>query len=231
MTIETLRELNPGLTCISVQDILFAQFGRTFFHPQIETILMQAEPIIPTALEENSYVASVPELEALPGRELYDQIFGEIPLQVGYVAGPNMSLNGLEYHKSSEVLIALTEQVLLLGTWEDIDTDWHYDSSKVIALFVKRGEILELFPRVLHFSPCRLKDDGFKSLIILPKGTNTALSQHILGQRKTGTESQCLFMKNKWLLAHPERKPLMKKGAYPGIQGDNIVVHYKEGRL
>jgi len=227
MTIETLQKLNPELTCITTDEDSFTPFGRPFHHPHIGSILEQADGFIPAGLEENKYVASVPELEALPGKELYDQIFGEISLQVGYVAGPNMSLNGLEYHKSSEVLIALTEQVLLLGTWEDIDKDWHYDSSQVIGLFLKKGDTIELYPKTLHFSPCRVQDRGFKSLIILPRGTNTPLSNTVLEQRTPGTESQCLFMKNKWLLAHPERTPLIQKGAYPGITGKNIVVHYQ----
>jgi hypothetical protein len=227
MTIETLRTLNPGLNFITAEEDHFAPFGRTFKHPHMGAILEQADALITAGLEENQYIASVPELEALPGKELYDQIFGEISIQVGFVAGPNMSLNGLEYHKSPEVIIALTDQVLLLGKWEDIDADWQYDSSQVIGLYLKKGDAIELYPRTLHFSPCRVQDRGFKSLIILPRGTNTPLSETILEQRTPGTEAQCLFMKNKWLLAHPERKPLMQKGAYPGIRGKNIVVQYK----
>jgi hypothetical protein len=33
-----------------------------------------------------------------------------------------------------------------------------------------------------------------------------------------------LFARNKWLLAHPERKPLMERGAWPGIIGNNIEI-------
>ena len=227
MTIETLRTLNPGLNFITAEEAHFAPFGRTFKHPHMGAILEQADALIPAGLEENQYVASVPELEALPGKELYDQIFGEISIQVGFVAGPNMSLNGLEYHKSPEVLIALTEQVLLLGKWEDIEADWHYDASKVIGLFLKQGDSIELYPKTLHFSPCRVQDGGFKTLIILPQGTNTPLSETVLKARTPGTEAQCLFMKNKWLLAHPERTVLIQKGAYPGIRGKNIVVQYR----
>ncbi|GKU85175.1 hypothetical protein NCCP28_45710 [Niallia sp. NCCP-28] len=34
-----------------------------------------------------------------------------------------------------------------------------------------------------------------------------------------------MFMKNKWLIAHPEREQLINKGAHPGIKGENIKVN------
>jgi hypothetical protein len=33
-------------------------------------------------------------------------------------------------------------------------------------------------------------------------------------------------MKNKWLIAHPDREVLIQKGAYPGIIGGNVRVYY-----
>ncbi len=223
----TIQSLNPDLPIMTAYDKEFGSYGRPRTHPCLPDLLEQALPLIPSNLPENRYLASVPELEALPGRELFDQVFGEMDVQVGYVAGPNMRLNGLEYHKSPEILAALTDQVLLLGTWEDIDAPWHYDSSRLIGLYLYAGECIELYPRTLHFSPCRVHDEGFKSLIVLPRGTNTPLSEQVLAQRIPGTESQCLFMKNKWLLAHQERTPLIQKGAYPGITGPNRMVHYQ----
>jgi len=226
-TIQHLETLNPELTIISVEDKRFKGYGRVIVHPYMDRLLERAAPLIPSELPENKYIASVPELEALPGKELYNLVFGDTDIQVGYVAGPNMTLNGLEYHKSPEVIIALTDQMLLLGKWEDIDDNWHYDANRVLGLYVKAGECIELYPRVLHYSPCRLSDQGFKTLIVLPRGTNTPLSEETLAKRISGTESQCLFMKNKWLLAHPDRLPLIQKGAYPGIRGKNILVQYK----
>jgi len=37
-------------------------------------------------------------------------------------------------------------------------------------------------------------------------------------------EDKFFFARNKWLLAHPERKPLMKQGACLRIIGDNIEI-------
>lgn len=225
--IETLRRFNKNLRIHTTEDTAFSAYGRKLENHPMRSRIEQAKFLIPSGLTENNYVASVPELEALPGRDLYDRVFGEIDLQVGYVAGPNTSLNGLEYHKSPEVMVALTEQILLLGRWEDIDADWHYEANRVEAVYLEPGDCIELYPRTLHLSPCRLSDEGFKSLIILPRGTNTPLSEAVWARRTIGTEDQCLFMKNKWLLAHPERTGLIQKGAYPGISGPNIIINYK----
>jgi len=56
----------------------------------------------------------------------------------------------------------------------------------------------------------------------LAKGTNTPIEK----PASITAEDRLLFMRNKWLLAHPERKQLIEKGAYPGIIGPNIVVEY-----
>jgi hypothetical protein len=34
-------------------------------------------------------------------------------------------------------------------------------------------------------------------------------------------EGELLLQKNKWVLSHPDREPLMKQGAYPGLIGEN----------
>ena len=42
--------------------------------------------------------------------------FGEMEIQIGYCNGHNSMLNALEYHKSSEINVAATDAVLLLGS-------------------------------------------------------------------------------------------------------------------
>ncbi|MBQ8469673.1 MAG: DUF4867 family protein, partial [Clostridia bacterium] len=39
-------------------------------------------------------------------------------------------------------------------------------------------------------------------------------------------ENVLLLQKNKWVLAHPEREPLIKQGAYPGFLGPNRELKY-----
>ena len=40
-------------------------------------------------------------------------------------------------------------------------------------------------------------------------------------------EDVLLLQKNKWVLAHPEREPLMKQGAHPGLIGENKELKYE----
>jgi len=194
-----------------------------------------AAPRIPENLEANAYTASDPDLEAHPSAAAFGPAFGFYPLQVGWNAGPNTRLNGLEWHKSPEILVAVTDLALLLGRVEEVD--WEapggpaYSSAAVECLYLPAGTALEIFPGTMHLAPCRLSDSGFKSLVILPRGTNEPLAE----AEKAGAASRAsagdgwarlLFMRNKWLLAHPERKVLTDKGAFPGIAGPNVEVRY-----
>ncbi|MEH7071381.1 DUF4867 family protein, partial [Priestia megaterium] len=153
--------------------------------------------------------------------QLQEALYGEMSIQIGYCNGPNSTLNGLEYHKSSEINIAITDMVLLLGKVQEVENNV-FHSNDVIAFFVPKGTAVELYSTTLHFAPCKVNNEGFKTIVILPKGTNDPLSTNI--QKRT-KEDELLFMKNKWLIAHPEREQLINKGAHPGIKGENIKVY------
>ena len=50
---------------------------------------------------------------------LRDSFYGGMDIQVGYCNGRNTTYNGFEYHKGSEINIAVTDFMLVLGhTWE-----------------------------------------------------------------------------------------------------------------
>ena len=85
-----------------------------------------------------------------------------------------------------------------------------------------------MYQTTLHLSPCRTNDAGFRCVVVLPKGTNTPLSDGEKQMRDANTdpESVLLLQKNKWVLAHPERKPLIDQGAHPGLIGENKELHY-----
>ncbi|MEH6887490.1 DUF4867 family protein, partial [Priestia megaterium] len=172
--------------------------------------------------DQNVYVASVTEMEnTIIKNQLQEAFYGEMSIQIGYCNGPNSTLNGLEYHKSSEINIAITDMVLLLGKVQEVENNV-FHSNDVIAFFVPKGTAVELYSTTLHFAPCKVNNEGFKTIVILPKGTNDPLSTNI--QKRT-KEDELLFMKNKWLIAHPEREQLINKGAHPGIKGENIKVY------
>ena len=91
------------------------------------------------------------------------------------------------------------------------------------VFFVPKGTAIEMFQTTLHLSPCKVTDEGFKGVVILPRGTNTPLDKK---PENASGEDRLLLQRNKWVIAHPEREPLMKQGAFPGLVGENIELHY-----
>lgn len=165
-----------------------------------------------------AYVASVPELEALPiAAELADGIYGQMAIQVGYCNGHNRKLNALEYHRDSEVNLAVKDLVLLLGRRQDVTEEYTYDTSKVEAFLVPAGTMVEVYATTLHYAPCQTGKDGFKCVVALPKGTNTDLD--CKPALRCG-EERLLAAKNKWLIGHEEGG--LEQGAWIGLEGENI---------
>lgn len=216
-----MKDLNKHIPFYHIEDSKFKQYGKVineYDFNELETYMDSLT--IPQ--DQNVYVASVTEMEnTIIKNQLQEAFYGEMSIQIGYCNGPNSTLNGLEYHKSSEINIAITDMVLLLGKVQEVENNV-FHSNDVIAFFVPKGTAVELYSTTLHFAPCKVNNEGFKTIVILPKGTNDPLSTNI--QKRT-KEDELLFMKNKWLIAHPEREQLINKGAHPGIKGENIKVY------
>ena len=141
--------------------------------------------------------------------------YGEMPIQIGYCNGHNKLLNALEYHRDSEINIAATDAVLMLGKQEDITPDMTYDTSKVVAFLVPAGTAVEVYATTLHYAPCDPDGTGFKVAVVLPRGTNEALKS----EHKGGVEDSHLTAVNKWLLGHPEG---VNEGDPLGLIGENL---------
>jgi len=216
-----MKDLNKHIPFYHIEDSKSKHYGKVineYDFNELETYMDSLT--IPQ--DQNVYVASVTEMEnTIIKNQLQEAFYGEMSIQIGYCNGPNSTLNGLEYHKSSEINIAITDMVLLLGKVQEVENNV-FHSNDVIAFFVPKGTAVELYSTTLHFAPCKVNNEGFKTIVILPKGTNDPLSTNI--QKRT-KEDELLFMKNKWLIAHPEREQLINKGAHPGIKGENIKVY------
>jgi hypothetical protein len=229
MGIEEIRKANRGLAVRDIADPALAPYGKLHAPEGFSSLAALADRITGIDPDANRYVASVPELEADPSAALLGLPFGFADIQVGYCNGPNSRLNGLEWHKSAEVDIAVTDLVLLLGKRSDIGSDGCYDSRKLECFYLPKGTAIELYPEVLHFSPCKVESGGFKSVIVLPRGTNGTLTSNELAVSRNAVafgniEPRLLFMRNKWLVAHPDRTILVERGAFPGIRGENIEI-------
>ena len=200
----------------NVTDASFGKYGKVMTEFSFEQILKEMEH---TPLPEDVvYVPSVETLEALPeAQDVSRKGFGGLPVQIGYCNGENSRLNALEYHRSSEIDIAVTDLILLLGCQQDIEADDTYDTSKVEAFFVPAGTAVELYATTLHYAPCSVKANGFRCVIVLPKGTNEELP---FKPAEEG-ENRLLAAVNKWLIAHEEAGI---DGAFCGLRGENITV-------
>ena len=194
----------------------FRPYGRVISGYDVSGLMKAMES---TPLPEGVvYVGSVPGLEALPiGRELSDGIYGQMGIQLGYCNGHNKKLNALEYHRDSEVNLAVTDLVLLLGRQQDIEEDFTYDTSKVKAFLVPAGTLVEVYATTLHYAPCQTADSGFRCVVVLPRGTNTDLDHK--PQVRCG-EEKLITARNKWLIGHEEGG--LDEGAWIGLKGENI---------
>ena len=168
--------------------------------------------------EDVIYVPSVEELEALDiMKDLQNKGYGGLPVQIGYCNGHNKKLNAVEYHRNSEINVAVTDLVLLIGHQQDIEPDHTYDTSKIEAFLVPAGTGIEVYATTLHYAPCHVNEGGFQCVVVLPKGTNTDLT---FQTEKTG-ENSLMTAKNKWLIAHEDAKIA---GAFNGLKGENITI-------
>ena len=168
--------------------------------------------------EEVIYVASVPELEQLEVcQKMEKNLYGQLPIQVGYCNGHNRKLNALEYHRNSEINVAVTDLVLLIGHQQDVEPDFTYDTSKIEAFLVPAGTGIEVYATTLHYAPCHVNESGFQCVVVLPRGTNTEID---FPMPKDG-EDGLMTAKNKWLIAHEDAKI---EGAFNGLKGENITI-------
>lgn len=220
--LERLNQVNE-VPVLSVRDAEFASYGRivTNYDFSEMTAWMETQSQIPE--NGNVYLASVEALEETAVAPLVQRgLYGEMEIQVGYCNGRNTTYNGFEYHKGSEINVAVTDFMLVLGhTWEIRENTYRVEDAKVF--FVEKGTAIEMYQTTLHLSPCRVCDQGFKAVVILPRGTNTPLEHK--GEAK-GAEGQLLLQKNKWVIAHPDREPLIRQGAWPGLLGENRELKY-----
>ncbi|MGN1140396.1 MAG: DUF4867 family protein [Oliverpabstia sp.] len=164
------------------------------------------------------YVPSVEEMEVLEEAKVFqNSVFGGIPIQIGYCNGNNRKLNAFEYHRNSEINIAVTDMILLVGSQQDIQADYTYDTSLTEAFLVPAGTVVEMYATTLHYAPCTAADGGFRCTVILPRGTNTEIDFPL----SENGEDRLMTAKNKWLIAHPEAGI---EGAFCGLTGENIEI-------
>ena len=220
--LDRLNKVND-IKILSVFDDKFKTYGKIVVGYDFSKMIdfMKNNTEIPQ--QGNIYKASVYELEnAEVMNDVRNIIYGGMPVEAGYCNGRNSTYNGFEYHKGSEINIAVTDFMLVLGhTYDIIDNSYSVDDAQVF--FVPQSTAIEMYQTTLHLSPCKTSDAGFRDIVILPYGTNTPLEK----PKDAKNDEDCLLlMKNKWVIAHPDREPLIKQGAFPGVKGENKELFY-----
>ena len=215
--LEKLRALNPELKIHSIHDAAFKKYGRVIDNLpvcQVTEILERLE----MPAEGSVYVAELPELMATAdAKAIGRRFFGETACEVGVCYGYNSQMNAMEWHRCSELNVAVTPLVLLLGDVRDVEGG-EYDAGRVEAFYLEKGAVVEVYGPTLHFCPCQVSEAGFICLVGLTKGTNLPLEE--------ASEDRLLFRKNKWLICHEYNRGLIERGVYPGIHGENYTVKY-----
>lgn len=209
---------------LSVTDPAFRKYGRVITNVDFTQLV---EELKKTPMPEDVvYEPGVPALEALPVMEkLSGVIYGELPIQIGYCNGHNELLNALEYHRDSEVNVAATDAILMVGLRQDIEEDFTYDTSKVKAFLVPAGTAVEVYATTLHYAPCGVNGNGFQVAIVLPRGTNYPLAQkhEDLQNGKASSEDALITAANKWLIGHAQGG--LEEGSFLGLKGKNLNVN------
>lgn len=198
----------------------FKPFGRVIKGYYLRSLLEEMEKT-ECPSDKVVYKPSVYGLETLKiNKQLSEEAYGGMPIQIGYCNGRNHLLNAVEYHRDSELNLACTDLILLVGKRQDIGRDYTYDTGKMQAFLVKKGTLIEIYSTTLHYAPISAgENEGFRCVVVLPKGTNEPLPAR-RGKAHT-KEDQLLTHVNKWLIAHPE-SGLDKTGAFVGLKGENL---------
>ncbi len=201
----------------SVFDPEFIPYGKVITGVDNDSLIAALNESTPLP-EGTAYVPSEPALEKLPAmQQMTDNVYGGMPIQLGWCNGHNTKLNCLEYHRDSEVNLGTEDFILLLAKQDKI-VDNILDTADVEAFLCPKGVMIEVYATSLHYAPCSAKPGmGFRVMVALPRGTNEAAPA--IGV--LNGEDKLLWARNKWLLAHAESDEAAQ-GAFVGLKGVNI---------
>ncbi len=215
--INKLKQMNPELEIYDVNSEEFSSYGRIIKGLDIDEIVSIAKTI-EKPVSGSSYTPGVDAFQKLSiAEKIRIDFFGEMDTQIGYCWGNNNLFNATEWHTSSEINIAVTDLVIIVGHLWDVKNN-KIDTSLFKAFYVPVGTVLECYATTLHYGPCEVKKDGFGWVVALPKGTNTPL--------EGSYDDKLLWAKNKWMISHVENKDLIKEGAVAGVTGKNFEIKY-----
>jgi len=218
MKLENIKELNQNLEIKLIEDSRFREYGKLLHGFEFDRLFRYVEENVTIPEEGNVYFASVQRIEDFEAiKSIQARIYGQLEVEAGVCAGQNTALTGVEYHQGSEVVIAVTDCILIIGRVQDMIGNT-YDSSNAEIFYMKRGQAVELYGTTLHYTPCKVEETGFMTIVILLKDTNMPVEK---------VENSILTKKNKWFITHESQKAKIESGAYPGLIGNLIDIKIK----
>jgi hypothetical protein len=221
MTLNQLRKLNKHIVIKGITNKSFMKYGKIITGYDFTEMIKYVEKKTPVPEEGNVYIPSIDSIESLnTAKKLKEDFFGDMDIQIGYYNGSNSMLNYMEYHKSSEIIIAVTDIIIFLGRVQDIKEN-QYETNKIEAFFIPEGVAVELYGTVLHSSPCKMELKGFRTISILPRGTNLPL-------RERKHYENFLHSRNRWIIVHPEANTFANNDSQIGIIGENIEINLRK---
>jgi hypothetical protein len=206
----------------------FAKYGKVLTGYDVKDLLKKLDDTTKKPDNAVIYEPGDAGLESLPiAKELSDNAYGGMPIQIGYCNGNNTKLNCLEWHRGSELNIPSNDMVLLLAPLQSVKKG-KLDTGLVEAFYVPKGTVVQVYETTLHYAPCNavkngeVSKEGFRVVIVLPKDTNTEKP----AIKEIDFEDKLLWARNKWLIAHPDSSEA-KQGAFVGLTGKNIDIANK----
>lgn len=220
--LQLLRHKNPNLVIHTVDEKLFQHYARLVSSPAFEGIASYIDRTTDIP-DRNTYVADISELHTKENDDALCAFYGGLIPQIGYCNGKNFSMNGSEYHKGPELTIAITDCLMWWMFPEDLVDFDHVDSAKAEVFYIPKGCAFLLKPEILHLAPCKVDNAGYKTVIILPMGTNRPLDPDLKKTIKSNgdPESKLLHMSNKYMITHRDWEPLVNQGVHIGLLGEN----------
>lgn len=163
---------------------------------------------------ESNYTNYIPSDTTLENHQKVQEIskivYSEEEFIAGKCFGRSHDILGLEYHNSSEVLLALTDFIYVVGHRWDMEGNY-YDSKNLEAFLIPKGTVIEVYSTTLHYNLLNANDTPYYAICILPKGTGDPL--------KYGRNG-ILKKRNKWFIAHASNIAKIQDGDFAGLTGE-----------
>lgn len=179
---------------LSIHSDEFHTYGNVITTKNIDPLLKYLKDEITLPHDRIEYVRSDERLNHHAAvSDIQRQIYGNMPVQAGYVCGINTTQDGFEYHQGSEVIIAASDFFLFLGKREFMQDDT-FNGELAQPFFVPKKSVIELYSTTLHYCPISINAQPFSAAIILLDGTNEDIHDE--------NKPAMLSKRNTWFIAH-----------------------------